>query len=193
MGGRTTTTKPPKPPIRLPKGYKERTLSKPQPTFLVVTKKRGKIVKLYPKPLILTDAKDLLAYSVDNNLTKTAWFRPLGSTKKVIKPPKIIQGYFEKVRGKLRPYRIREGKKRLLRNGFIEKRRFGFDTLGERRQLSTLQKGRVRTRTKKKVVKRVMPKTRVRKRVFKKRKITLAQRKVLLANLKKARAARKRR
>ena len=65
---------------------------------------------------------------------------------------------------KLRPYKIRRGKKKALLNGYIEKRKYGFDTKGEKRQVSRLRKKRI---------------------------ITPTQRKKMLANLKKARAVRR--
>jgi hypothetical protein len=136
-------------------------LQKPIPTYYVIEKVRGKFKKLFPKPLSLQDARDFAVYSIDNNLSKTAFFVPLGKMKQVIRPPKQIQNYFSKNSHKFRPYKIRFGKKKQLVNGFIEKRRFFQDTHGERRQLRSTR-----------------------------RPINNAQRKILLKRLEKARKIR---
>jgi hypothetical protein len=162
--GKTAKTTKPVIIPRLEK-FKQRTLSKSQPTYYVVEKVRGKLKKLYPKPLTLKDAKDYAVYSIDNRLSKTAFFVPLGKSKKVLNPPKNIQGYYSKNAKKVRPYKIRMGKKKDLVNGFIEKRKYAFDKPLEKAQAKNL-------------------------RARKKRKMTPAQRRNMLANLKKARAAR---
>ena len=93
------------------------------------------MVNLTPKPLILKDAKDYLAYKLDKNIIRTAYFEPIGRSKHVIRLPKNIQGYYPKVKHKIRPYQIRVGKKKMLRNGFIEKRKYALDQKRERSQL----------------------------------------------------------
>ena len=155
-----------KPRIKLPKKFTQKTLTKKVPTFYVVEKVRGKFKKLYPKPLTAKDAKDYAVYSIDNRLSRTAFFIPLGSAKKVVSPPKNIQGYYSKNRIKVRPYKIRFGKKKQMVNGFIEKKKYFQDTKGEKAQLiSTRRKAA-------------------------KRKFTPTQRKKMLQNLKKARTTR---
>lgn len=155
---------PKKPPVilRLPKGYTSKTLPKARQTYYVVTRKRGKNVKLFPRPLTRQDAKDFLAYSIDHNLTKTAWFVPLGKMRKVIRPPRNIQGYYNKVSKKLRPYQIRYGKKKQIRRGYIEKRKYFQDT-----KMEVAQAARLRAK-KRKVVKRRTP---TKRRVVKRRKV----------------------
>jgi len=129
-------------------------------------------VKLNPRPLSISDAKDYLAYRVDNGLSRTAWFEPVGKTKKIFRVPKNMKGYYYKIKYKLRPYKIRVGKRRKLVNGFIEKRKYILDTSGEKRSIKLAGVGR--------------------KTVRRKRKITKNQRKVLIARLKKARMVRMR-
>lgn len=146
---------------RIPRKFTTKKLSKSQQTYHVITKKRGKIVRLYPSSLTIRGARDYLAYSIDNNLTKSAWLVPSGTSKNVRSPPKNIQGYFSKVSKKLRPYKIRHGKKKQLLNGYIEKRKYFQDTKGERKQA---------TRLRKKVKKRKTVKTRKRKVVRRKKK-----------------------
>lgn len=140
-------------PFVIPKGFKKKTLSKKVQGFLVKIKKRGKIINLTPKPLKLNHAKDFLAYHVDHNLVRSGWFQPLGKTKVVVIPPKNIQGYFNKVKHKLRPYKIRIGKKKKILNGYIEKKKFIGDTRREIKQLQASRKGR-RKKSKKKLKRR---------------------------------------
>ena len=158
--------------------FSKKTLSKSQPTYYVVEKVRGKLKKLYPKPLTLKDARDYAVYSIDNKLSKTAFFVPLGKSKIVIMPPKQIQNYASRNSYKVRPYRIRMGKKKQLVNGFIEKRKYFQDTRGEKLQSSRLRSLSNKRRT---PTRRVV-----------KRKITPQQRRVLIARLKMARAVRMR-
>lgn len=147
--------------FRQPKEVK--TLKKGVQSYFVVVKKRGKLVKLLPRALTLTDAKDYLAYNLDNTLSRTAFYVPAGKRKKVLKLPRDITGSFDKTRKKLRPHKIKQGKKKRLVQGFIEKRRFLLDTAGERRQIRRARKP-----------------------------MTAARRKQLLSQLKKARRVRRR-
>jgi len=107
-------------------------------------KREGKMVKLSPKPFRLNDAKDYLAYRVDHGLSRQAFFVPVGKTKKVYDLPKPIKGYFSNTRNKLRPYKIRHGKKKKLYSGYIEKKRFGLDTPGEKREMMLARMKKVR-------------------------------------------------
>ena len=168
-GGKKSSAKPPI-ILRIPETFTRKTLSKSQPTFYVVEKVRGRFKKLFPKPLTKKDARDYAVYSIDNHLSKTAFFIPLGNSRKVVSPPKPIQNYYAKNNRKVRPYRIRFGRRKQLVNGYIEKRKYFQDTAGEKRQLSIARK----------------------KATFKhpKRKLTAAQKKVLIQRLKKARMAR---
>jgi len=164
---------PIKPPVlisKLKKQFTNKKLSKAIPGFYIVTKKRGKMVKLFPKPLTQKDGRDFLSYSIDNNLTRSAWMIPMGKSKQVVRPPKQIQGYFNKNSKKLRPYKIRYGKKKQMVNGYIEKRKYFQDTVIEKAQLRNARKRGIRRYTK--------------------RKLTPTQKKVMLKNLKRARAMR---
>ena len=136
---------PKKPAIlRTTKKFKQRRLSKAVPSYYVVMKREGKMVKLSPKPFRLNDAKDYLAYRVDHGLSRQAFFVPVGKTKKVYDLPKPIKGYFSNTRNKLRPYKIRHGKKKKLYSGYIEKKRFGLDTPGEKREMMLARMKKVR-------------------------------------------------
>jgi hypothetical protein len=169
--------------IRLQEGFKRKTLSKKQETFYIKIKRRGKIVNLTPRPLTQRDAKDFLAYSIDNGLERSAWFEPLGRTKKAVKLPAKMVGYFSKNRRKLRPFKVRVGKRRAIRNGYIERSRFGIDTKREKLQMkSTRRKARRKApkkTTKRKIIKRAKPK---------KSRSLSARKKSKSGNLAKARA-----
>ena len=211
---RRTTTKR---TIRLGK-FKKKKLSKTQQTYYVVEKVRGKLKKLYPFPLTKKDARDYLAYNVDNNLSRTGFFIPSGKNKKVYSPPKKIKGYFNKNSRKLRPYKIRHGKSRKMINGYIEKNKFIQDTKTEKSQLRnsrrlgrrpvrrklspqqrrTMLKNLARARAmrsstaiKKRPTTISRRPTTIRRRIQrKKRIISPSQRKILLQRLKRARAIR---
>ena len=140
--GKYVTKKPiirkplPKKMIRtIPKGFKRKKLSKAQNVYYVLTRRRGKIVKLNAKPLTISDARDYLAYSIDNTLTRSAWFKPVGRAKKSVGLPKKMKGYYSKKKSKLRPYKIKYGKKKQILQGYIEKRKYFADTKIERGQL----------------------------------------------------------
>jgi hypothetical protein len=150
--GRTgRTTKRPPVILRIPKNFKSQRLSSSVNTYYVVEKIRGKFRKLYPKPLTMKDARDYATYSIDNRLSKTAFFIPLGKSKRVVRPSKNISGYFSRNSQKFRPYRIKYGKRKQLVNGYIEKRRYFNDTIGERIPLRNLRNKNIRNRVKRRI------------------------------------------
>jgi len=126
--------------VRVPKGFTQKTLKKKVNTFYVVEKVRGKLKKLYPKPLKLQHARDLAVYQIDHRLSRTAFFVPLGKNKKVSTPPKSIIGYYSKNKFKVRPYRVKFGKKKVLVNGYIEKRKYIQDLRNEKAQMRNARK-----------------------------------------------------
>ena len=136
---------------RIPKKFSRKTLSRSVPVFFVKVKRRGRIVSLNPRPLTMGDARDFLAYRIDLRLSRSAWFEPMGKSKKVISIPAKMKGYFSKVRHKLRPFKIKVGKKKAIRNGYIEKSRFGLDKNREVRELALARK---KARAKRKSLKR---------------------------------------
>ena len=126
------------------KQFTRKTLKKAIPVYYVVIKRKGKMVKLSPKPFSLSEARDFLSYKLDYGLSRTAYIHPAGSSKKVVGLPKPIKGYFSNTRNKLRPYKIRHGKKKKLYSGYIEKKRFGLDTPGEKREIMLARMKKVR-------------------------------------------------
>jgi len=172
----STSRKPPKKPtpiplIIIPKKFKQKKIRKAQPVFYVKVRRRGKIVNLTPRPLLLRDAKDFLAYTIDNGLSRSAWFEPMGRAKTILIPPKKIKGYFSKNSRKLRPFKIRVGKRKLIRNGYIEKKKYIGDTKREIKQLrATIKKYKKKIR-KRNIRKRNQKKNNKKKRIIRRRKI----------------------
>ena len=148
---------------RIPKKFKQRKLKKAQDVFYIKIKRGGKIRNLNQRPLTLKDARDFLAYKIDHGLSRSAWFEPMGRTTKVVRVPKFMGGYFNRNRRKLRAFKIRVGKKKAIRNGFIEKRKFIQDTRREKLQLKLAKRKAGGKVVKRKIVKR-KPVKRKRKR-----------------------------
>jgi len=146
--------------LRTPK--KLRPLRKGEKPYYIVEKRRGKLRKVLPSALTLEDAKDYLVYKLDNRLSRTAFYVPAGKVKKVLILSKDVKGYHNKNEKKVRPFKIKRGKKKALVQGFIEKRKYISDTRGEKEQLKRSRKP-----------------------------MTKAQRKVMLKNLAKARRSKR--
>jgi hypothetical protein len=163
-------------------------------SYGVYIKKNNKFVKIKSN-LTQKDAKDYLAYVLDNKLSRTGYIKPEGKTKKQTIIPTNYKGYFSKTSKKFRPYRIKS-KTKIPIKGYIEKQRYALDKPGEKIQISSTQRNILIKRLKRarqikskldnrKVNKLKTPQTT-------KRKITPKQRKELLSRLKKAREVRMR-
>jgi len=176
-----------KPPVLRLKNFRRKKLKKAIPVYYVVMKRQGKLRKLSPRPFTLSEAKDYLAYRIDHGLSRQAFFIPTKKAKQVVGVPKAIKGYYTRNKRKLRPYKIKYGKRKQLINGYIEKKRYVGDTKSEIRALQYER----RRKGKKRVVRKAKPSRRPIKRKAS-RKINPAQRKALLQRLKKARLARMR-
>jgi len=178
--------KPPiTPPIRTPKGFKRKTLSKKTPVYYVVIRRKGKLVKLNARPLTLRDARDYLAYRLDRGLGRSAWFEPIGKTNRVVGLPRNIKGYYSKVSHKMRPYKIRLGEKKAIRNGYIEKKKYVGDTKSEIRDLQlSRRKAALRRRVVKNRAKTSRRKRPVKRKVIKRRIVRRTKNKRLIKNKK---------
>ncbi len=155
--------------LRIPEKFRAKSLRKSVPVYYVRVKTKGRIKNLTPRPLTLTDAKDFLAYRIDHRLSRSAWFEPIGTSKKVVGLPKSMKGYFSKNKNKLRPFKIRVGKKKQIRNGYIEKIKYNLDKKSEVKALALARK-RIKRR---KVVKKRVSKRKTtikRKKLIKRRK-----------------------
>lgn len=95
-------------------------------------KSKGKMIKLSHKPMSKRDALSLGSFAVDN--TTSATFR-IKKTKKKIVPKKLRRYdkpfYFSMNAPKFRNYRIVRGRRKPLKNTYIEKRGLRIDTRGE--------------------------------------------------------------
>ena len=152
----TPKTTPKKKKIIIPnnKKFSKRTLAKSTPVYYILVKRKGKLVKLTQFPLTISDARDYLAYRIDNTLVRSAWFKPIGKAKKVVSLPKDMRGYFSKTNRKLRPYKIKFGYKKEILNGYIERSKYSLDTAREQAQLRTSKRKVVKRRTTTKTTKR---------------------------------------
>lgn len=150
----------------LPKGFKARVLSKKQPTYRIVVNVRGKPVSKLPRELTKRGARDFLAYQIDNTLTRSGWLEPTGQSKRVAIVPRKMIGYYSKTSRKLRPYKIRKGKKKILVDAYIERAKYFQDTRLEKAQVARL---RAKRRVKKRVVKRKPVKRRTVKKTTKRK------------------------
>ena len=102
----------------------------------VYGKDKGRRIKLNKKPLSLTDAKNRGAYAIDHTTSKTLKIVPRGKRKDLGKITKKEKGYYSKNKHKFREKKIRKKKGIKTPNRFIEKRKYGIDTPGEKKQLS---------------------------------------------------------
>ena len=157
--------------IRLRSTLRKREVQKSQQVFNVFGKVKGKFIKINPKPLVKGDALSKGAFAVDNTTAKTFKITPAGKTKKPGRLLKNERNYFNRQGFKLREVRIKKGRKFKLKQKYIEKRRFGIDTRGEKKGLT---------------IRRL-----IKQQQKAKRKITPTQRKVLIKRLKKARRIKK--
>ena len=184
--------------------FTKKKLSKAVPGFYVKIKRYGKIVNLTPKPLELREAKSFLAYTLDNTLSRSAWLEPMGKSKTVVSIPPKMKKYFSKNSKKFRSWKVRLGKKKGIRMGYIERAKYSLDRPTERTQIKRARKP-ISQQRRKQLIKQLeraraskssnIPQRRTsipqRRRTIK-RRITPQQRRILLQRLKRARAVRMR-
>ena len=160
---------PLKPIIKPSKRKRRKKVPGARQGFDVEGKSKKKFIKINRKPLSKKDAKNRLAFALDNTTSKTGKIIPKGKIKKLDTVTKREKGFFRKNKRKFREFRIKKGKKIKTPNKFIERRRFGIDTKGEKKQLALARFARQQG-------------------FIGKRKVS--QREVMLKNLAKARAVR---
>ena len=110
--------------------------SKQVQVFNVFGKSGKKFVKLNVKPLTRNDALARGSFAIDHTTSKTFKIIQTGKVKKPGVLRKSEKNYFNRAGYKLRPVKIRRGRKFLLKDKYIEKRKFGIDTKGEKSGLS---------------------------------------------------------
>ena len=131
--------------------------------------KKPKLIRLNKKPLSKQNAERLGSTAIDTSLARTFQVKATRGT-----PQKLGVRTTRFNKKKFRDFRIVKGRRKKLKNTFIERSRRLLDTSGERKGI-TLRRRMAQ----------------LRKRPTVKRKITSAQRKVLIQRLKKARAVKK--
>ncbi len=158
-------------PPRIRKTAKKKVTRKKANVGYYVYEKRGKrFYRLKGLPLTKKQAKDKLAYRIDNKISRTAKLIPVKNVKKFGKITGKQKGYFNKYKKNLRNYRIIRGKRIKTPLTYIEKKGKGvISTKGEKRQLALNRKAKARKTNKKKVKRVVIRKTRVRRTVKKKK------------------------
>lgn len=104
--------------------------------WIIKEKQGGKFIKLKGKPLSKQDAKDKLAFFLDNRISRTAKLIRVGKVKKLGKIKKRERGAFRRNKRNLREFRIVKGRRVKTPNTFIERKGKGvINTAGEKRQL----------------------------------------------------------
>jgi hypothetical protein len=181
---------PPKKPIFFKGKVRRRMGFKKPPVFNVYGKSGRKVVKLNVKPLTRNDALSRGAFAIDNTTSKTFFIRPAGKIKKPGILKRAERNYFNRAGYKLREYRVKRGRKFVLKQKYIERRKYGIDTRGEKRGLGLARwlkqqrtgkySGRTRRIARRFATRRFV----VRRKV---RRISPSQRRILIRRLKKAR------
>ena len=163
--------KPPLIPIFIPKGFTKKTLKKKTNVWLVALKIKGKWMRLKARPFTLTSARDYMAYRLDTELARSGRLIPARKSKVVVGLPKTIRGYFQKIKHKLRPFKIKRGVRKALTREWIEKKKFIGDTKAEIRKLQIAKRLKPKKRKFKKLrlkkkIKKSNPKRLIKKKKF---------------------------
>lgn len=123
--------------------------------FIVLEKRGNKFVKLKGLPLTKSQAKDRLAFRLDNKISRTATIVRVSNVKKLGRLPARQRGAFSRLRKNLRNYKIVRGKRIKTPNTFIERKgKAVISTKGEKRQLALNRLAKARLRKRKKRGKR---------------------------------------
>lgn len=118
-----------------PKKFKR--IPKLKQGYDIYVKSKKKYIKLNIKPVSRQDALSRGAYGVDHSTARTLKIIPKGKIKKLGTISRKEKNYFNRVRNKFRPYKIKKGKKKGIVNAYIEKKgKPLIDTRGEKRGLT---------------------------------------------------------
>ena len=121
--------------------------------------KTGRYIRLNRVSLTQARARDLGSYIADHSLSTN--FKIKKAVGKARKPQtRIPQGYYSRVKGSFRDYRIRKGKRIPMKNKWIEKRGLPrLNTRGEKQKITMLKKlAEVRKKAVKKAKRKVVKK-----------------------------------
>lgn len=145
---------------------KKRKVSRKPTIGYYVYEKQGKkgFKKLPGLPLTKNQAKDRLAYRLDNKISRTAKLVPVKKIKKLGSLPKSEKGYFNKYKKNLRNYKIVNGKRVKTPLTFIEKKGKGvISTAGEKKQLALNRRAKAKPRIVKRTVRKTVTRTTVKR------------------------------
>ena len=125
-------------PARLPtrKGLAVKRKARKGDGFIVFEKRRGRFFRVKGAATSRKVALDRLAWRLENRISRTAKLVNVGKVKKLAKAPRKEIGQFRRTGRKLRNFKIRKGRKIRTPNTFIERKRFGISSPGEKRQLA---------------------------------------------------------
>lgn len=105
-----------------------------KPGYIPFYKRGNKFYRIGRTPVTKEQAKDQVAFVVDQSLARTG---RIIKAKQMAKKPTFNapKGYFNRAANKFRSFKIVRGNKVPLRNTFIEKKTFGLDTSNEVRRI----------------------------------------------------------
>ena len=104
--------------------------------YVVYGKYKGKFLRLNKLPLTKQDALSRGSYAIDRTTSKMFKLAPVSRVEKFGLLQKRERGYYTKAGYKFREYVINKGKKYNVLLKKVEKRRYGIDTLGEKKGLT---------------------------------------------------------
>jgi hypothetical protein len=157
----------------------------------------GRFSKLNKKPLSESDARNLGSYAIDNRISRTFFIRRVGSFKNLGKINAKAKGYFSRFKYKFRAYKIKKGKRvAFTKKRYIEKAKYSLDRPSERRDILLRRLKKARRVLAMRRSRGFLPRFKARRNRPSmnrpKRRISAAQRRVLLMRLAKARKVRMR-
>ncbi len=98
-------------------------------------KTKGRQIRATRKPVSKRQALNIGSFITDTSLSRQFSIRK--TKKKAVRPKiNVPPTYWKFSRQKFRTYQIKKGKKKPLKNTFIERRQYGLDTVGEVRKIT---------------------------------------------------------
>lgn len=104
--------------------------------YNIFGKDKGRFIKLNRTPLTRNDALSRGSFAIDHTTSRTLKIIPAGTSRQPGRINLKEKGYFQRNKKKLRNFKTRKGRKKILINSYIERTKHAIDTRGEKRQLS---------------------------------------------------------
>ena len=155
--------------IKLPNKQRRRIINQRNIGYNVYGKSRRRFIKLNIKPLRKQDALSRGKYAIDHTTSKTLKIQPIGKVRNFGSIKNFEKGYNKNEGYKFRTNRIKRGRRIPLRNTYIEKRKYGIDTRGEKRQLSLARFIRQKGLIKRKAVRKNISHRKIRRSKYSRR------------------------